>query len=511
MSTTRKMRRSILGLAGAVALVGTLIGCAPPSDSGGNGGEGAGDGGPTTVVLGHIGGQGDKLDPYHTSSPTAADEARYRQVWEPLTWKQPDGSIANWLAESLEPNEDFTEWTVTLKDVTAHNGEKLVAQDVVDTFQYVMDPANNFNTSSLVLLDADSMEAVDEKTVIMHLTEPYGPMDVFLEGYAIIKFDGDELVGTGPFVPVSFTPGQNAVYETFDEYWGVGPEFDRLEIRSFSDQTSIANALRAGQIDIAGTLPYADSVSFIDQPGFEVLESPNSAKQVTMEMRVDLAPFDDPRVREAFKLIIDRETVAEVAYQGYAEPSGDFAHDSDHCPDPALTREQDIERAMQLLEEAGVPGLEVTYSYTTAAPGGEEMAELFAQNAAEAGVTVKLDFMDEPTFLSQWGQWPFAINYWQYPLVNSATSSMRADHPFNTTRWANEEFNELSAQLQRTADADEQCTILDRMKELQHTDAGFIDPVSVTTLNAHSDRVKGLQPSVWDDAFFRFAGVSVEQ
>lgn len=505
MSTPHRFRRTVVSLIGVAAIVGTLLGCAPPSDTGG--GSGA-----STIRLGHIGGQGDKLDPYFTSSPTAADEARFRQVWEPLTWKQPDGSIQNWLAESLEPNEDYTEWTVTLKDVTAHNGEKLTAQDVVDTFQYVLDPANNFNTSQFTILDVDAMEALDDKTVVFKLTEPFGPFNVFLEGHPVMKIVDGELIGTGPFVPVSFTPGQSAIFERFDDYWGEKPGFERLEIASFSDQTAIANALRAGQIDIAGSLPYTDSVSFMDTPGFEVLESPNSAKQVVMDMRTDLAPFDDPRVRLAFKLIIDREEVAQVAYQGFAEPSGDFMHGSDSCPAPNIPqREQDIAQAMSLLEEAGVPGLEVTYAYTVAAPGGEEMAELFAQSAAEAGVKVNLDFMDEPTFLSQWGQWPFAINYWQYPAVNSATTSMRADHPFNSTRWANVEFNELSQQLQRTSDFDAQCAILDRMKELQHDDGGFIDPVSVTTLNAHSDKVQGLKPSVWDDAFFRFAGVSIEQ
>lgn len=502
-------RRRAAAAISAAALALGLAACAPPADT-----EAPADAG-GTVRLGMIGSQGDVMQPYQTY-PALIDTARAYQVYEGLTRVTGDGTVEMALAESFDSNDDFTEWTVTLRPgVLKHNGEAFTADDVVQSVQEIMDPENNWTASSRIpFVDPDRVTATDDSTVVFELTSPYS---LFPEIWASARmpvsgWDGDEPVGTGMFMPDSFTPGQVATFKRFDDYWGDKPEFETLEILSFADQPAITNALRGGQIDIAATVPYTDAQSLAETPGLAILESKNSIKQVTMEMKSDEPPFDDPRVREAFKLIIDRNAVVDNAYAGFASVGNDYPAFGDSCPTPTdiPQREQDLDRAKQLLEEAGQTDLTVEFAMAPGAAGGAEIGEIFAQNAAEIGVTVKLNMMDTATYLAGWKTWPFGLSFFDEQYIASIGPTFMPDGPNNGSFFDNAEYVDLVDQLYRTGDHDAQCAIIHEMHRVVHEEGGIINPAIPSALTAHSDKVHGLQESIFNDAAYRFAGVSIE-
>ena len=214
--------------------------------------------------------------------------------------------------------------------------------------------------------------------------------------------------GTGPFTIDSFAANQQASLTRFDGYWGDKPGFTQLDAFFFAHQQAIVNALQGGQIDVTSAVPLSN-VDALKGAGIEFVKS-ESATHLTLDMRTDVVPFNDPRVRQALQLIVDRDAVVKTAYNGYAKVGNDVDL-ATGCPAPDLPqRAPDLQKAKQLLSEAGQPNLNVDLVTDGAFQGMSEVAQLINQDAAEHGVTVNVKPMDTGSLLDKWLQWPFVVN-----------------------------------------------------------------------------------------------------
>ena len=126
-------------------------------------------------------------------------------------------------------------------------------------------------------------------------------------------FDVSHPVGTGPFTYQRFVPGQLSQFDRYDNYWDGPPFVDELIIYDFADDAAKVNALLAGQVQSIDNLPnyLADT---IEQQGASPLISETGA-WVPFTMRVDVAPFSDVRVRQALRLIVDRQQMIDQALE----------------------------------------------------------------------------------------------------------------------------------------------------------------------------------------------------
>ena len=175
-------------------------------------------------------------------------------------------------------------------------------------------------------------------------------------------------------------------------YWENGkPYVDEWEDISIDDPAARLNALLAGEIDMMSQLdPRQARVAALAQGRSSCSNAPSTTIQV-FSMAVDLAPFNDKRVRQAFRLIADRQALINGALAGFAHSGERPARDA-ACPtgSHAPVRKRDPERAKFLLKQAGQEDLAVTLQTSNVVPGFIEAATLFAQQAKAAGVDVKV-------------------------------------------------------------------------------------------------------------------------
>ena len=251
---------------------------------------------------------------------------------------------------------------VRLRDgVEFHHGKTMTPADVMFSLAKVTDPKKpgSGGTELAKFLDLKNSKIVDQKTILLQLSAPYAVLDQLLAEYTVgilpTDFDVSHPVGTGPFTYQRFVPGQLSQFNRFDNYWD-GPAFvDELIIYDFADDAAKVNALLAGQVQSIDNLP-SYVVNTIDQQGASPLISETGA-WVPFTMRVDVAPFSDVRVRQALRLIVDRQQMIDQALNGFGILGNDLYSPFDPVFASDLPqRVQDIDQAKSLLDAGGPVG-----------------------------------------------------------------------------------------------------------------------------------------------------------
>jgi peptide/nickel transport system substrate-binding protein len=211
-----------------------------------------------------------------------------------------------------------------------------------------------------------------------------------------VDFNPKRPIGSGAFKFKSLQPGIRGVFVRNPNYWQSGKPYpDQIEMISFADpNTTRINALVNGQIDGAGSIdpslvPTVEGASGLNLAFYR------ATLYTTWEMRMDVPPFDDVRVRQAIKLIANRSQIVEQAYGGarYAFVGNDLMADYlDPLYDHSIPqRVQDIEQAKSLLKAAGKEGLTVPLTVSPITAGVVEAAQVLQQQAKAAGVTIKVN------------------------------------------------------------------------------------------------------------------------
>ncbi len=169
-----------------------------------------------------------------------------------------------------------------------------------------------------------------------------------------------QYIGTGPFKVKSFTPGRESVHVKNENYWIDGqPYFNEVRIINFPSDAAKVNALLSGQVEAMADVPFAQ-VPVVKGRGKKILVSPTGA-WTPLCMRVDVAPFNDVRVRRAFRLLINRPQVVQQGLSGYGFVGNDIysPFDPAYAGDEFPQRKYDPEQAKSLLKQAGHDSLDV--------------------------------------------------------------------------------------------------------------------------------------------------------
>src|SRR5258706_1775157 len=264
-ATTHVGRRAVLrGMAatGALAVPGLgMAACGSSAPSKQPGRMKIKMGGTLRVALSG-GSSSDTLDAQ--SAITTVDFARIFQLNEPLIGFGPDAHLVPILAEEITPSKDATSWVVRVRPgVTFHNGKTLTADDVIYSLRRVVNPKAPLpGAAPLAAVDAAGMRKLDSHTVRIPCHTPYAILDQTLANYYYnivpAGYNPKAPVGTGPFKFVSFTPGQQSVFDRYASYWRNGqPYLDKVIITDFADETSQLNALTSGQADMVNQLSSA--------------------------------------------------------------------------------------------------------------------------------------------------------------------------------------------------------------------------------------------------------------
>ncbi|MDP9364796.1 MAG: ABC transporter substrate-binding protein [Chloroflexota bacterium] len=449
------------------------------------------------------------VDPAATIEPHQLNDdpgiGTVHQVCEMLVDIDYEGNLQPRLATSWEPGEGGKTWTVALRQgVTFHNGQPMTADDVVATFKRLVDP--NSGSSALATFDflpPEGVRAVDQFTVAFDLNRAVVDFPAYLNSYQAVILPANwpgnfaqNPIGTGAFKLVEYVPQQRVRYERNPNYWQAGtPYLDGVEAITLAPDNQVT-ALLGGAVDHL-TNPAALPL-VRDNPDIQTLSISTSGHDGIF-MRVDQAPFNDKRVRQAMALCMNRPDLIASVWQGQGELGNDNVFAPNFPISPSLEqRVQDHERAKALLAEAGHPnGFPATLTTSSDTDPLPTMAAVVQQMFKPVGIDIEI--RTEPGsvyFTTDWLETPLNITNWggratpsQYLSTAYVTGSV-----WNASHWSNPTFDGLVGQLDAELDLEKRKELARQIATIMTDEVPAIIPFFINGVTFVRANVQGYVP-----------------
>lgn len=383
----------LLATAAATAAAGPALAACSSDDSDGGRGEG---GKQDTIRIAAIGAPGEDLTP--SAAMSTATWAGLYAVYESLVIAG-DGGPVYQLATDAKPNDDATVWTITLRDgAKFSDGSPVTAGDVLDSFRTVAeDPMKGMTIADI---DLKASTAKDDATVEFHLSRPRADFVGSVLGLSSLVFKGGDPskgIGSGPYVVESGDSGQGWKLTRNDHFPEDKRISDNLEIQVIADADARVRAVDSGAVDLAVDLPATARRSLRNAEAW--VPGPADSKGLIFVLNTTIAPFDDPEVRRAAKMALDRKAMVDQALDGAGEPGADVPGlGFPDYPDDLAAPERNLDEARRIFKEKGVSKLTIVTADFT--PGMNDGADLAARQFGEAGVTVDVDKRDPTTYFA---------------------------------------------------------------------------------------------------------------
>ncbi|HBF82195.1 MAG TPA: ABC transporter substrate-binding protein [Streptomyces sp.] len=517
-------RRAFLrrGAAGAAALAvgpGLLAACST-DEPGANPQSGSGSSprsGGTFRAAFVGGGASETLDFFN--GPSALDLVRARAWHGTLGNLDPGGpdGVRYGVLKGIDISDDLSTYTLHVRPgVRFTDGSELTSADILHSLS-ALAGTSKLPVYRLAAANFDLARAKADgglKVVLPTLRPIADGRMILCQGNFLVVKDGTRtfaqgMPSCGPFRLTQFTAGQGSAFERYDDHYGHVPHLDGLELRSIADSTARAGALTSGEIDFAHDLSPVTARTLADDAKV-VLDPTKSPYLVglSFQMNMSVKPFDDPRVREAFKLAVDRKAMVRTVFHGNAEVGNDLP--SIGFPDYAEgvpQRAHDPERARELLKKAGADGMKVTLTTGPETPGMVEMAALFVEDLKKAGVRASVRelpagqlYADFPAYAAL----PLAAAY-QMPVPALSTYQMStAGGSPSAFGWKESKTDALVAKARAERDPGRAKKLSTQAQRTRWTQGNQVLPVFKPNLNAQAEGVAGIR----DDLFEQFPGFS---
>jgi len=359
----------------------------------------------------------------------------------PNAWSTGNGIIMSLVQEgplafgddlSVQPgvaSQEFVDATTivyTLKDgVTFGDGSPLTPADIVATFNYHRDHANNGSQVGFFFDPIESIEATGSNQVTIKLKAPNVQFQYAAPHMAGFVFKKEQLEGdladlggevfiegTGPYRIKEFDPGERVLLEARDDYWGGMPYARQIEFVKIPDAEAQLLAMQAGQIDGFFNIRLASFDQWAALPNADVYEAP-SASTMLLTLNNETAPFNDLHVRRAIAYSVDREGLLNAVLKGKGEVlqainppemwAGVMSADEARAFYKTIpTYAFDLDKAKAELAQSSVPnGFEFNVPVANNATDAINVLQNLAQNLATIGITLKLEQVDPNQWLTQ--------------------------------------------------------------------------------------------------------------
>ena len=451
------------------------------------------------------------LDPHITSAYSSYQVLE--NVLDTLVELDAEQNVQPSLATDWSVSEDGTEWTFELReDVAFSNGRPFTAEDVVYTYERMLDPATG-SGNAYKIAGLTELEAVDDYTVRMVLD---APNSAFLGHLAADKSVGiiaresvedgtinTAPIGTGPFVIADYQPGTQVLLERNPEYWRTDeagnplPYLDAVELQIITDDSVRRSALVSGDIHWAIAVP-PQSIPELEERDDVVVDRTAAPAYWYVGVNTEREPLDDPRVRQAISYAIDRGQITEAATFGTGVPTQDpIPTDSAWAFDYA-PYEQDLERARALLAEAGVEdGFEMTVMPTTQYEESIRIAQVLQAQLAPLNISVSIDTREWADWLETQGAGEYDTFVCSWNALVDPDDFYYAQHKtgevFNFTGYSNPTVDELLVEGRRTEGFEERYPIYEQVNRLIVDEAPYIYLYNPGNIQAYVPAVQGYE------------------
>ncbi|MEM7170698.1 MAG: ABC transporter substrate-binding protein [Pseudomonadota bacterium] len=442
----------------------------------------------------------DSLDPATLSSGFV--NLLWYTIHGQLTEVNAEGQLEPLLAESYEPDGSPDKWVFDLrKGAQFHNGKSVESGDVIASLERHKGEDSKSAMKS-VAESIESMQADGPSRVIFSLKEPNADFPFALSASALSILpakDGDvdlSGVGAGAYMVKDFEAGVRATVERNPNHYVTDKaHVDSAEILVIADSTARTNALVTGELDISGDIEAKTAHLLADRPGV-VVEDTVSTQHYTFPMRTDLAPFDNPDVRMALKLAIDREEVLQKILRGRGSLG------NDHPISPANRfhnadlpqRAYDPDKAKWHLKQAGMEGLALELKASDGLyAGATDTTLLFAEHAAKAGINITpVRAPDDGYWSDVWLVAPWSASYWSGRPTEDwmFTQGYSETSNWNESYWKNDRFNELLVSARGELDENKRRGMYHEMQAICRDDCGSVIHLFANHILAFRDNVK---------------------
>lgn len=390
-SNTRRSVLKGLGAAGVVAMAGCL-------------GDDDDDDGDDPQPVEHAAIALEDDPTFETWDYVGGVSAYYTNIVEPLAWVNPDMEVEPWLAEDWEQLDDTT-WEFSLREgVTFHNGEELVADHVVWSFDEFMEEfvwaGPDFNIAE------DGVEAVDDYTVHINTINPMAtfPENIAHNMVAIQHpdrgFGADgPVIGTGPYQVEEIVDGQYVETSAFEDYWGGEPNVEELTFEAIADENTRVLNLETGDVDFIFGPPRSQVPDLEDDDDI-VVDRELRPGAGYAGINIHKSPTDDVRLRQALNHAVDQETIVSTIFENVGEPArGPFSPSIYWALEDELTEyEQDFDEGASLVEESDYDGEELTILVPDDLTDGRELAQVLQSNFDDIGVDAQVQELERSAF-----------------------------------------------------------------------------------------------------------------
>lgn len=420
-------------------------------------------------------------------------------------------------------SDDGLQYTFTLHDgVTFHNGDPFTSKDVKYTYEWYMNP-DNAAVNANDFRSVDSVEAPDDLTVIVNLTEPSAAFYFQVASTFIVPADyhaeiGEdqfkaEPIGTGAFKLQSWDAARSTTVEAYDDHFRGRPNLDEVRLDVVPEASVRAIALENGEADSSvWPLVIEDENRLIDSGQFQTfVTSSNAVNHFPLNNTHPI--LGEKLVRQAMMYAIDRQAVIDDIFGGAAQiATGNLspAIEAYYNPD-VTTYSYDPEQAAALLEEAGwMMGddgvrekdgepLTFTCNVITGDQARRPEAEVVQSYLAEAGIDMQIEEAPVATILEQMreGEMDASLFNWTYGSGSDpdASVTLRSDGTNNFSQFTNARVDELLEAGLVETDPETRAQYYKEIQEIVAEEVPFIYMMYWDLFNHFSQRVQGLPDS----------------
>ncbi|WP_018592811.1 ABC transporter substrate-binding protein [Terrisporobacter glycolicus] len=395
-----------LGLAGTMLL---SVGCSSKG--------GSSEGSNITSMSIVAGGDAVNLNPLYANDRVSMTVMN--SLFNPLYVVNEKGEKTFYLAESVNPSDDFLTYTVKLKpNLKWHDGEALTADDLIFTMDSILDEKQAAISRGKFVIEDKAVEVkkIDDTTVEFKLPGVSTSFESMLGDIRIIpkhiyKDEKDlakseknsKPIGNGAYKFKEYKTGELITLERFDEYYGEKGNLETVTYRVIADSNSANMALQNGEVQAKYVQP--DEVADVEGKGnVDIVAFDEGMVDNLVFMQDVNKTLKDAKVRQALSYAINKDEIITAAYKSeeYAEKAYSlFASSTMSYTNDVEKYEQDKEKSKKLLKEAGASDLKLKLAYSTHKSQQEKIALVIQSNLKEVGVEVELKPMEKSAFYGE--------------------------------------------------------------------------------------------------------------
>lgn len=419
-------RKSIITLSFVLILSMILTGC-------GGGSKDVDSSGSKNDLIYVFDGEPQTLDCSKTSDQLAYTVVY--QIHDYLIDRLPDGSLEPGLAEEWTYSDDGTEITFNIREgVKFHNGDVLTAEDVA----FSLNNAIGSSQTSRITSAMDSASVVGDNEVLLKLKHAFGAIEYCLANpqMGIVNkkaYEADQEafarhpIGTGSYEFVEWKTGNEIILKSFDDYYKDIASIDEITFKIMLDSDTALIALENGEVDFAFDIPNTGIKRVEENANLEYYVT-NAASTCYVVLNNEHEILSNKKVRQAIAHAVDKESLIAGAVEGYGNPAETpISTSAFGFPEDFKNREFDLDKAKQLLTEAGYPdGFKIVFTATETL-NFKKPGEILQDQLSKIGIDLEIKDVEFSVYLDN----VISGDNYEMAVTEQSTAYPDADHIYS--------------------------------------------------------------------------------